>query len=48
VRPEHDLVSDIARHGRLVFDLTGDLDEATFVRGSATASTPSAPLSRSP
>jgi uncharacterized protein with HEPN domain len=32
VRPEHDLVSDIARHGRLVFDLTGDLDEATFVQ----------------
>jgi uncharacterized protein with HEPN domain len=32
VRPEHELVTDIARHGHLILDLTSDLDEATFVR----------------
>lgn len=31
MRPEDQLVGDIARHGRLVLDLTGDLDEAAFV-----------------
>jgi uncharacterized protein with HEPN domain len=32
VRPEHELVADIAGHGRLVLELAGDLDEAAFVR----------------
>jgi uncharacterized protein with HEPN domain len=32
VRREDELVTDIARHGRLVLDLTSDLDEAAFVR----------------
>jgi uncharacterized protein with HEPN domain len=32
VRREGDLVADIVRHGRLVLDLVGDLDEATFVQ----------------
>ena len=31
MRAEHQLVTDIVRHGRLVLDLTGDLDEAAFV-----------------
>ena len=31
MRAEHGLVADIVRHGRLVLDLTGDLDEAAFV-----------------
>jgi uncharacterized protein with HEPN domain len=30
VRPEHELVTDIARHGRLVLNLSEDLDEAAF------------------
>lgn len=30
MRPESELVADVARHGRLVLDLGGDLDEATF------------------
>jgi uncharacterized protein with HEPN domain len=32
VRRQDERVTDIVRHGRLVLDLTGDLDEATFVR----------------
>jgi uncharacterized protein with HEPN domain len=32
VRPEDELVTDIVRHGRLVLDLTADLDEAAFVQ----------------
>jgi uncharacterized protein with HEPN domain len=32
VRPEHDLVSDIARHGRLVLDLIDGLNEAGFLQ----------------
>jgi hypothetical protein len=32
VRPEADLVADIARHGRLILDLVQDLDEAAFVQ----------------
>jgi uncharacterized protein with HEPN domain len=32
VRPEDDLVTDIARHGRLVLELISDLDEATFLQ----------------
>ena len=32
MRPEAELVADIAKHGRLVLDLIGDLDEAAFVR----------------
>ena len=32
MRPEHDLIDDVARHGRLVLRLTGDLDEGAFVR----------------
>jgi uncharacterized protein with HEPN domain len=31
VRPEAELIADIVRHGRLVLDLTRDLDEAAFV-----------------
>jgi uncharacterized protein with HEPN domain len=31
VRREAELVADVARHGRLVLDLTADLDEAAFV-----------------
>jgi uncharacterized protein with HEPN domain len=30
VRPEHELVTDIARHGRLLLNLSEDLDEAAF------------------
>jgi uncharacterized protein with HEPN domain len=32
VRPEHDLVTDIARHARLILDLIDDLDEAGFLQ----------------
>jgi uncharacterized protein with HEPN domain len=32
MRPEDDLLIDIAGHGRLVLDLIGDLDEAAFVQ----------------
>ena len=32
MRPEHELIKDIVRHGHLVLDLVGDLDEAAFVR----------------
>jgi uncharacterized protein with HEPN domain len=32
VKREAELVDDIARHGRLVLDLGGDLDEAAFVQ----------------
>ncbi|MGH6897086.1 MAG: HepT-like ribonuclease domain-containing protein [Geminicoccaceae bacterium] len=32
MRREDELVTDIARHGRLVLDLAGDLDEAGFVQ----------------
>jgi hypothetical protein len=32
VRPEAELVADIARHGRLILDLVRDLDEAAFVQ----------------
>jgi uncharacterized protein with HEPN domain len=32
VRPASELVGDIARHGRLVLDLGGDLDKATFAQ----------------
>jgi uncharacterized protein with HEPN domain len=32
VRPEHELVTDIARHGRLVLDLIDGLDEAGFLQ----------------
>jgi uncharacterized protein with HEPN domain len=32
VRPEHELVTDIVRHGRLVLDLIDDLDEAGFLQ----------------
>jgi uncharacterized protein with HEPN domain len=32
MRPEDDLLTDIAGHGRLVLDLIGDLDEAAFVQ----------------
>jgi hypothetical protein len=31
VRREAELVADVAGHGRLVLDLTADLDEAAFV-----------------
>ena len=31
MRPEHELVTDIVRHGRLILDLIGHLDEADFV-----------------
>jgi uncharacterized protein with HEPN domain len=34
VKPEAELVNDIARHGRLVLDLVGDLDEMAFVQRS--------------
>jgi uncharacterized protein with HEPN domain len=30
VRPEHELITDIVRHGRLILDLIEDLDEAAF------------------
>ncbi len=30
MRPEAELVADIARHGRLILDLIRDLDEAAF------------------
>jgi uncharacterized protein with HEPN domain len=32
VRPEHELIADIAHHGRLVLDLIEDLDEAGFLQ----------------
>jgi uncharacterized protein with HEPN domain len=32
VRRQDELVTDIVRHGRLVLELTGDLDEAPFVQ----------------
>jgi uncharacterized protein with HEPN domain len=32
VRPEHELVTDIVRHGRLVLDLVDDHDEAAFLQ----------------
>lgn len=32
MRPEHELVTDIARHGRLALDLIDGLDEAAFLR----------------
>jgi uncharacterized protein with HEPN domain len=32
VRPENELIADIARHGRLVLDLIEDLDEAGFLK----------------
>jgi hypothetical protein len=32
VRPEHDLVTDIARHGRLILDLVNGLDEPAFLQ----------------
>ena len=31
MRPEAELVADIARHGRLILDVIRDLDEAAFV-----------------
>jgi len=40
VRREHDLVADIVRHGRLVLDLVGDLDEATFLQRFGDGITP--------
>ncbi len=32
MRPEDQLVADIARHGRLILDVVRDLDEAAFVQ----------------
>lgn len=32
MRPEHELVTAIVRHGRLVLDLTADLEEVAFVQ----------------
>jgi uncharacterized protein with HEPN domain len=32
VRPERELITDIARHGHLVLDLVSSLDEAAFVQ----------------
>jgi uncharacterized protein with HEPN domain len=32
VRPEHELVTDIVAHGRLILELMNDLDEAAFVQ----------------
>ena len=32
MRLERELIDEVARHGRLVLDLTDDLDEAAFVR----------------
>jgi uncharacterized protein with HEPN domain len=32
VRREDELVTDLARHGRLVLDLIGDLDEEAFIQ----------------
>jgi uncharacterized protein with HEPN domain len=40
VRREDDLVADIVRHGRLVLDLAGDLDEAAFLQRFGDGITP--------
>ena len=40
MRREDDLVADIARHGRLVLDLVGDLDEAAFLQRFGDGITP--------
>jgi uncharacterized protein with HEPN domain len=40
VRREDELVADIVRHGRLVLDLVGDLDEAAFAQRFGDGITP--------
>jgi uncharacterized protein with HEPN domain len=40
VRREDELAADIVRHGRLVLDLVGDLDEAAFVQRFGDGITP--------
>jgi uncharacterized protein with HEPN domain len=40
VRHENDLVADIVRHGRLVLDLVGDLDEPAFAQRFGDGITP--------
>jgi uncharacterized protein with HEPN domain len=40
VRREDELVADIVRHGQLVLDLCGDLDEAIFVERFGDSITP--------
>ena len=40
VRPEYELVTDIVRHGRLILDLIGPLDEADFVERFGEGITP--------
>ena len=40
MRHENDLVADIVRHGRLVLDLVGDLDEPAFVQRFGDGITP--------
>jgi uncharacterized protein with HEPN domain len=40
VRREDELVANIVRHGRLVLDLVGDLDEATFLQRFGDGITP--------
>jgi uncharacterized protein with HEPN domain len=40
VRREDELVTDIVRHGRLILDLVGDLDEPTFLQRFGDGITP--------
>jgi uncharacterized protein with HEPN domain len=40
VRREDELVADIVRHGALILDLVGDLDEASFVQRFGDGITP--------
>jgi uncharacterized protein with HEPN domain len=40
VRPEHELVTDIVGHGRLILELTGDLEDAAFVQRFGDGITP--------
>ena len=40
MRPEYELVTDIVRHGRLILDLIGPLDEADFVERFGEGITP--------
>ena len=40
MRREDELVADVVRHGRLVLDLVGDLDEAAFTRRFGDGITP--------
>jgi hypothetical protein len=40
VRRESDLIADIVRHGRLVLELVGDLDEAAFLQRFGDGITP--------